>query len=144
MIILVLALAPSLILAQYSNSWISFSQPYFKIPVTREGIYRLSYSDLQAAGFPVNNDPRFIQLFHRGKEQLIYIKGQGDAVFNVSDYIEFYGQKNDGTLDSLLYKPSSLQPHKYYNLYSEIHHRLFFDVQFFSFTRACAWTPCNW
>jgi len=118
-IIIALALAPLSIFAQYANDWVSFSQPYFKVPVARDGIYRLRYSDLQAAGFPVSNDPRFIQLFHRGKEQAIYVKGQADAVFNASDYIEFYGQKNDGTLDSILYKPSSLQPHTYYNLYSD-------------------------
>lgn len=117
--ILVLALASFPTFAQYSNGWINFSQPYFKVPVAKDGVYRLSYAALQAAGFPVDSDPRFIQLFHRGKEQSIYIKGQGDAVFNASDYIEFYGQKNDGTLDSLLYNPSSLQPHKYYNLYSD-------------------------
>lgn len=106
--------------AQFSNSWINFNQTYYKIPVTKDGIHRLSYATLQAAGFPVNSvDPRFIQLFHRGQEQALYIKGQGDNVFNPSDYIEFYGQKNDGTLDSSLYKPSSLQPHTYYNLYSD-------------------------
>src|SRR5260221_237133 len=119
LLILVIAFAPLSILAQYANGWVNFSQPYFKIPVANDGIYRLRYSDLQAAGFPVSSDPRFIQLFHRGQEQSIYIKGQGDAVFNTSDYIEFYGKKNDGTLDSILYKPSSLQPHNYYNLYSD-------------------------
>ncbi len=118
-ITLLFALAPLSILAQYSNDWVNFSQPYFKVPVARDGIYRLRYSDLQAAGFPVNSDPRFIQLFHRGREQAIYIKGQADAVFNASDYIEFYGQKNDGSLDSLLYRPYTFQPHKYYNLYSD-------------------------
>src|SRR5437868_5617904 len=80
--IIVLTLAPLSILAQFSNKWINFSQPYFKISVAQDGIYRLRYSDLQAAGFPVNSDPRFIQLFHRGKEQAVYIKGQADAVFN--------------------------------------------------------------
>jgi len=106
--------------AQYSNSWINFNQQYYKIAVAQEGIYRLSYTDLQNAGFPVNSvDPRFIQLFHRGQQQSIYVKGQGDGVFNTTDYIEFYGQKNDGTLDSILYKPYSLQPHKHYNLYSD-------------------------
>src|SRR5690349_10024733 len=118
-ILLLLAFAPLSVFGQFPNEWINFSQPYFKIPVARDGIYRLRYTDLQAAGFPVNSDPRFIQLFHRGKEQSIYIKGQGDAVFNSSDYIEFYGRRNDGTLDSILYRPSSLQPHKYYNLYSD-------------------------
>lgn len=107
-------------LAQSSNSWINFNQSYYKIPVSRDGIYRLSYTDLQSAGFPVASvDPRFIQLFRRGQEQAIYIKGQGDGKFNTSDYLEFYGQKNDGTLDSSLYQQPSQQPHKYYNLYSD-------------------------
>lgn len=118
--ILVGLLLPCAVVAQYSNSWVNFTQQYYKVPVAAEGIYRLTYSNLQAAGFPVNTvDPRFIQLMHRGKEQTIYVKGQADAVFNPSDYIEFYGGKNDGTLDSSLYQPASLQPHKFYNLYSD-------------------------
>src|SRR6478736_5938224 len=112
-ILLLFISAPLSVFGQFPNEWINFSQPYFKIPVTKDGIYRLRYTDLQTAGFPVNSDPRFIQLFHRGMEQSIYVKGQGDAVFNASDYIEFYGQKNDGTLDSILYRPSTLQPHRY-------------------------------
>lgn len=111
---------PGVLSAQYSNGWINFSQPYFKIPVAQNGIYRLTYSNLQSSGFPVGSvDPRFIRVYHRGQEQSIYVRGQADGVFNSSDYIEFYGTKNDGTLDSLLYRPSSLQPHKYYNLYSD-------------------------
>ena len=110
---------PVTVSAQYSNSWMKLSQPYYKIPVARDGIYRLTYSHLQAAGFPVNGDPRYIQIFHRGQEQSIYVKGQGDGTFTPNDYIEFFGQKNDGTMDSLLYKQPSLQPHKYYNLYSD-------------------------
>jgi hypothetical protein len=106
--------------AQYANDWINYNQTYFKIPVSKDGVYKLSYSDLLNAGFPVNAvDPRFIQLYHRGKEQAIYVKGQADAVFNSTDYIQFYGKKNDGTLDSLLYRPASAQPHKYHNLYSD-------------------------
>ncbi len=110
---------PLAVSAQFSNSWINLSQQYYKIPVAKDGIYKLTYTNLQAAGFPVGGDPRYIQLFHRGQEQSIYIKGQADGSFNSSDYIEFFGQKNDGTLDSALYKQPSLQPHKHYNLYSD-------------------------
>ncbi len=106
--------------AQPPNSWINFSQQYYKIPVVNDGIYRLTYSDLQAAGFPVASvDPRFIQLFHRGIEQAIVVQGQSDAQLDPGDYVEFYGQRNDGTLDAQLYQPSSLQPHPYYNLYCD-------------------------
>ncbi len=108
------------VLAQAPNSWIDFSQSYYKIPVSKDGIYKLTYSDLQAAGFPVSSvDPRRIQIFHRGVEQAIFIQGQADAALNTNDYLEFYGKKNDGTRDANLYKPSSLQPHSYYNIYSD-------------------------
>src|SRR5690348_7997391 len=102
--------------AQVGNEWINFNQSYFKIPVGKDGIYKLGYTDLQAAGFPLGSvDPRNIQLFHRGEEQAIYIEGEADAQLNPSDFIEFYGQRNDGTLDAELYQPSSAQPHRYYN-----------------------------
>src|SRR5271154_3881902 len=85
--------------AQYANNWINFGQQYYKIPVGKDGIYRLTYTNLQAAGFPVDAiDPRFFQIFHRGVEQAIRVHGQADAHFDPTDNIEFYGQRNDGTL----------------------------------------------
>jgi len=106
--------------AQFGNEWIRYNQFYYKIPVAQTGLYRITYTDLQNAGFPVGSvDPRRLQLFHRGEEQAIYIEGEADAVFNVADYIEFYGIKNDGTPDAELYKPESHQPHKYHNLFND-------------------------
>ncbi len=105
---------------QVGNEWIKFNQDYYKIPVAKNGMYRLTYTDLQDAGFPVSSvDPRRVQLFHRGQEQALYIEGESDAVFDATDFIEFYGIKNDGTLDASLYEPSSAQPHPYYNLYTD-------------------------
>ena len=106
--------------AQYGNEWIHYNQSYYKIPVAKDGIYRLNYNDLQSAGFPVGSvDPRRIQIFHRGVEQRILVQGENDAVFNPADYIEFYGRKNDGTNEAELYQPASAQPHPYYSLYSD-------------------------
>jgi hypothetical protein len=106
--------------SQYTNEWVRPGQDYYRIPIAKKGIYKLTYSDLQDAGVPVATiDPRLIQLFHRGKEQAIFVKGQSDAVLNTDDYIEFFGQANDGTLDKALYKPSTSQPHNYYNLFSD-------------------------
>ncbi len=111
---------PFLGFAQYPNDWIRTGQSYYKIPVAARGVYRLTYSDLQTAGLPLNAiDPRRIQIFHRGQEQSIFVQGQADAVFDPTDYVEFYGTGNDGTLDKDLYKPASSQPHSYYNLYSD-------------------------
>lgn len=104
----------------YGNEWIDFTKTYYKIKIGEEGIYRLTYDNLNNSGFPVSTiDPRRMQLFHRGVEVAIFVQGENDAVFNPSDYIEFYGQSNDGTVDADLYVPSSSQPHGYYNLYSD-------------------------
>ena len=105
---------------QYGNEWIDLNKKYYKIKIGSEGIYRLTYAKLNAIGFPVGSiDPRRIQLFHRGVEVAISVAGEGDAVFDPSDYIEFYGQANDGTLDKEMYLTPSDQPHNYYNLYSD-------------------------
>lgn len=110
----------TVLLAQTGNEWINYSQQYFKIPIAKDGLYKLTYDQLQNAGFPLDaTDPKKIQLYHRGKEHAIYINGETDNQFDPADYIVFFGQKNDGTLDTELYKPASSQPHTYYNLYSD-------------------------
>ena len=105
---------------QFSSNWINFSQTYYKVPVAKTGIYHLNYTDLQNAGIPINSiDPRRINVFHRGVEQAIFVQGQADAHFDPTDYLEFYGQRNDGTLDTDIYQSPNLQPHPYYNLFTD-------------------------
>lgn len=104
----------------YGHEWINFSQTYFKIKTAEDGLYRISYTDLQQAGFPVDIvDPRKIKMYHRGSEIAINFEGQLDARFDPADYLEFYGIKNDGTLDERLYVAPEAQPHQYHNLYSD-------------------------
>ncbi len=106
--------------AQTGQEWIRPNQVYYKIPVAKNGLYRLTYTDLQQAGFPVNTvNPLLIQLFHRGVEQRIVVAGEQDGVFHSTDYIEFYGIKNSGESDAVLYQPANAQPHSYYNIYSD-------------------------
>ena len=104
---------------QNGNEWIDFNQQYYKIGVAKNAVYRLTASDLQSAGIPSSTDPTQLQLFHRGVEQAIFVFGEEDAQLDAGDYLEFYGQKNDGTLDSRLYQPSEAQPHPYHNLFSD-------------------------
>ncbi|UII24972.1 C25 family cysteine peptidase [Fulvivirga maritima] len=59
------------------------------------------------------------RFFIGGVEQAIYVPGQGDGNFQPGEYLEFYGQRNDGTQDRKLYQPESAQPHRYYNIYSD-------------------------
>lgn len=105
---------------QTGNEWIDYNRPYYKIPTAKDGIYKLTYNDLANAGVPVASlDPKTLQIFHRGREQSIFVSGEDDHQFNPSDFLEFYGKRNDGTLDAELYKQPSFQPHKYHNLYSD-------------------------
>jgi hypothetical protein len=68
--------------------------PSYKISVAQDGIYQLTYSDLQTAGLPVDSlDPRTFQLYNMGSEVAIYVEGEGDKSFDSGDYILFYGQK---------------------------------------------------
>lgn len=104
----------------FGNDWIKSSQRYYKITTAEDGIYRLTHQDLSAAGIPVNTlIPRNIQLFHRGQEQAIHVNGQSSGVFGVDDYIEFYGKRNEGALDSALYVTPRAHTNNYYSLFSD-------------------------
>lgn len=118
--LLILPLLGGSLQAQYGHEWINFAQTYYKFRVPETGIYRVSYTDLQTVGYPVGSvDPRNLQVWRRGQQMAIKFSGESDGTFDPGDYLEFYGEKNDGTLDSLLYRPASRQPHPYLSLYSD-------------------------
>ena len=95
----------------YQNSWIKYNQEYYKIKIASEGIYRIGLTTLTSAGFSATAiDPRKIQIFHNGLQIPIYLEGEGDGTFDAADFIEFFGQKNDGTFDTKLYSDSLFQP----------------------------------
>lgn len=78
-----------------SDSWINYNNDYIKIAVAQDVIYRISKTDLENIGAPVNTlDPKTFQLFESGVEQLIFVSGESDGVFDEDDHIEFYGTKN--------------------------------------------------
>ncbi len=66
----------------------------YKILVNQDGLYKVSYADLQTAGVPVDSlDPRTFQLFNQSTQAAIYVQGEADGAFNPGDYLLFYGQK---------------------------------------------------
>jgi hypothetical protein len=62
-----------------------------KLLVREEGWYRVSRSELVAAGLSSELDPRYLQLFAEGREQPIRVIGGKDGKFGSGDAIEFYG-----------------------------------------------------
>lgn len=104
----------------FGNEWIVNGQTYYKINITEKGVYRITYAQLQAAGFfSTAVNPQKIQLFFRGNEVPLYVNGQDDGNFDASDYIEFYGTNNDGGLDVPLYNTTSWQPNTEVSLFSD-------------------------
>ena len=99
-------LLPAVLPAQnYGNEWINYDQIYYKIKVAQDGVYRIPYQTLVNSGFPADEiDPRRIQVFYEGEEQYIYIQGEGTSgIFDPSGYIEFYGKRNRGYRDTILW-----------------------------------------
>ncbi len=81
-----------------TDSWIDYSQEYLKIGVANDGIYRLTYLDLQANGIPVSTlNPNLFKLFLKGKEIPLYVHSENDNTFKDGDYIEFLGRRNYGS-----------------------------------------------
>ncbi len=105
---------------RFGNEWINFSQDYYKVRITQEGIYRISYASLVGAGINAAAiNPKKIQLYNLGTEQYIFISGENDNTLDSGDYIEFYGKKNDGIADIPLYRTPQEQPHTFFSLYTD-------------------------
>ncbi len=104
----------------YGNDWINPAQSYYKIKVSQKGVYRLNHATLSQQIPTLNSiNPKNFQLFKNGKEVAIYVQGETDNTFDATDFIEFYGQPNDGTLDKELYPVANTQPHNYYSLFTD-------------------------
>ena len=82
----------SLLAPNLTQHRVVVSQPGAKIGVRKDGIYRVTRAELQAAGFNVNSNSANWRLFMEGNEHAIIV-GVGDQ------YIEFYGRGLD-TIES--------------------------------------------
>jgi len=119
-----LFIIPFLALSQsFENSWINYGQDYYKIKVWRDGIYRINAKSFKDAGIDISNwDTSKIQIFYKGVEQYIYVydwdhNGHIDNDYN--DFIEFYGQRNDGTFDTQMYADPAWQPNSRFSLITD-------------------------
>jgi uncharacterized repeat protein (TIGR01451 family) len=68
----------------------------YKLSVNEDGIYQVTYAQLQAAGVPVSSlDPSTLRLTNREQAVAISVAGEADGSFDPGDYLLFYGQKLD-------------------------------------------------
>lgn len=104
----------------YGNEWIDYDQTYFKVKVAEDGIYRISFNELNESGVfnsDIQPSGKDFQLFYMGREIPIYTSTEN--AFSSDDYLEFYGQKNRGWLDQFLYIEPEYQVNPEYSLFSD-------------------------
>jgi Peptidase family C25 len=107
-LLLILVIAAIRVSAQsYNNEWINYNQTYYKFKVATTGLFRINQSVLSAAGLG-NTPAEQYQLWRNGQQVAIYTS-IANGVFSTTDYIEFWGEKNDGKPDKALYRNASFQ-----------------------------------
>lgn len=86
----------------YNNEWIDYSKTYYKFKVPATGLYRINQPVLAANGLGSVPAEHF-QLWRNGQQIPVYTTIQ-TGVMGSSDYIEFWGEMNDGKPDKDLYR----------------------------------------
>src|SRR5438874_2230307 len=91
----------------YYNEWIDFNKTYYKFKVGSTGLYRINSTALNSIGLS-NESAQNFQIWRNGKEVPLYTSVASGAL-GTSGYIEFWGEKNDGTVDKDLYRQPEWQ-----------------------------------
>lgn len=98
--------------------WQKPAQPYLKIAVVEDGVYRITGQELRASGLNVDTiTPVNLQLFENGKEIPIWYQGGG--TMGNADYIEFIGKQNRGEDESWAFDTQESQSSTRYSIYSD-------------------------
>jgi hypothetical protein len=100
--------------AQFNNSWIDYNKTYYKFKIANDMYCRIPQTVLANAGLQNINADNF-QLWRNGQQVRIYTS-VSNAVLGNTDYIEFWGQKNDGKIDKSLYRVADYQLADKYSL----------------------------
>jgi Peptidase family C25/CARDB len=90
-----------------NNEWIDYSKTYYKFKVGATGLYRINQPTLASAGL-TNIAANEFQLWRNGVQVPLFTS-IATGQLGANDYIEFWGEMNDGKLDKLLYKDPANQ-----------------------------------
>ncbi len=90
----------------FNNEWIDYSKTYYKFKVGSTGLYRIDQSALPAAINAANAE--HFQLWRNGRQVPLYTSRQAGS-FQAGDYIEFWGEMNDGKPDHAMYRMPDFQ-----------------------------------
>ncbi len=86
----------------FNNEWIDYTKTYYKFKIAATGLYRIAQPVLASAGLGSVPAEQF-QLWRNGQQIPIYTTIQ-TGIMGGSDYIEFWGEMNDGKPDKDLYR----------------------------------------
>ncbi len=100
--------------AQLNNSWIDYSKTYYKFYLGKDTLCRIPQAVLATAGLGAANADYF-QLWRNGQQVRLYTS-VSNAPLGSSDYIEFWGEMNDGKPDKELYRDINFQLNDKYSL----------------------------
>ncbi len=112
--LLVLLFMASVCSAQLNNSWIDYNKTYYKFKLASDTLCRISQPALAAAGL-ANVPAENFQLWRNGNEIRMYTSVP-NGILGSSDYIEFWGEMNDGKPDKELYRVTDDQLNDKYSL----------------------------
>lgn len=91
----------------YNNEWINYSRTYYKFKVGSTGVHRINQPVLASLGIGSTPAEHF-QLWRNGQQVPIYTTVLTGPMGS-SDFIEFWGEMNDGKPDNVLYRDSDYQ-----------------------------------
>ncbi|MBI3139243.1 MAG: hypothetical protein HYZ15_11725 [Sphingobacteriales bacterium] len=91
----------------YNNEWIDYSKTYYKFKVAANGVYRISQPVLASLGIGATAVQDF-QLWRKGQQIPLYTTVQ-TGTMGAGDYLEFWGELNDGRSDKELYRNPDFQ-----------------------------------
>jgi Peptidase family C25 len=91
----------------YNNEWINYSRTYYKFKVGSTGLYRISQPVLAGIGIGGTPAEQF-QLWRNGEQIPLYTT-VATGTMGAGDYIEFWGERNDGKPDNILYRDPDYQ-----------------------------------
>jgi len=104
--------------AQIQNDWVDYNKTYYKIKVAEDGVYKLNFQTLEKAGFPIDSiEGKQLLLINEGKEVPVYVTSFGQ--WTEDDYLEFFGEKLDGTFDTQLYENPEHQLHAHSSMFTD-------------------------
>ena len=100
--------------SQLNNSWIDYSKTYYKFKLAKDTLTRINQPVLAAAGLG-NVPAEQFQLWRNGQQVRLFTSVP-TGIMGSGDYIEFWGEMNDGKPDKALYRNPDYQLSEKYSL----------------------------